>query len=358
MGQRERKNVTRRAFFARVAGLASGAFLAGVGLSGCRKEQPAPGEGPATGPKGEAGGQIIGRQVSPSELNLPCDVVVVHGEDPEQLVEAAVAELGGIEKFVKKGDRVCLKPNLAWARTPESGANTNPAIIEATIELVKKAQPKEIVIFEHTRDAAELCWAFSGIDEVATRQGVTLDSGQSESVYQAVDAPPGLYYLSDDEEKERVALDVLLADVIINMPVLKDHSATRLSMGLKNLMGAIFHPERYHAGVGGDPDKGGEELEKRIADLGYLIRPHLTIMDATRVLREGGPKGDDTVPADVVNKVIAGVDAVAVDAMGAEVFGVELAEVPHVQFAAELGLGTADLEELRAASRIKEIELS
>jgi len=299
----------RREFLRRAAALTgAGAFLGATGIGCGKKSSGGTGGIAATGAVREA---------------VAYDVVLAKNGLAKDLVNAAFDKLGGMGSIVKAGQRVCLKPNAAWARMPGSGACTHPDVLGAVIELLLDAgvEADDIVVFEKTRDAAITAMAWSGVGELCDELGVAVINGTSSAAFQAQPPPENTLYLEPNNEQEEVALELMMADVVINMPVLKQHSATKLSMGIKNLMGAIFNPERYHGT--GDANEGGNELDERIADLAILLgqRVTLTLMDATYVLREGGPKGVEGEPGDELNTIILGTDPVAVDAIGAEVYG-------------------------------------
>jgi len=345
----------RRDFLRRATALIGGTAFLGAGGLGCSKKPGggAPQEGAA------AGGAPAG--ITPAVVgSLAYDLVVVRKAPAAELVRLAFERLGGIEKLVQPGQQVCLKPNMAWAREKGSGACTNPDVLAAVIDLILGAglSAKDVVVFEHTRDAFTTAASFSEIQAVCDARQVALVNGDSQQVYDAQDPPEGTKYLAPYGEKEEVASDLMEADVVFNMPVLKQHSATGLSMGMKNLMGAIYNPRRYHGGKDADPDSGGQELDERIVDLTMLLKPKLTltVLDATFVLREAGPKGDIGTPGEELQTLIVGTDPVAVDSVGAQVLGWAPDKVGHLKAAADRKIGEIDVDKLRASDRVIEID--
>ncbi len=248
------------------------------------------------------------------------------GRSIKEKVRAAVEAIGGIKRFVKPGSRVVLKPNAAFARSPEVGANTHPEVVEAVAELCYKAGAKEVMIFEHTVDPAAVAFKLSGMEAMAQRARIRLISADNRRFYRKVRIPEGKRIREDE-----IVAEVLEADVLINLPVCKAHSAAGVSLGMKNLMGLIWNRGRYHA-LG---------LHQCIADLSTVLRPALIVLDATRCLLTNAPKG----PGKVIKPglVVAGTDPVGVDAYGCRILGRRPENVGHVRMAHEMGLGEIDL---------------
>ncbi|MBQ4079513.1 MAG: DUF362 domain-containing protein, partial [Thermoguttaceae bacterium] len=117
------------------------------------------------------------------------DMVALLGGEPAEMFEKGMAALGGIERFVKKGDRVTIKPNIGWDKTPELAGNTNPDLIVALIKAVKDAGAKEIVVFDNTCDAWRKCYQASGIEDAAKKLGATVLPGNEEEYYREVSLP-------------------------------------------------------------------------------------------------------------------------------------------------------------------------
>lgn len=257
-------------------------------------------------------------------------VAVASAGSPREMVERTLRPLGGIDKFVRPGDTVVLKPNAAWLRTPEQAANTNPDVVAALIDLCKKAGAKRILIVEHTCDnPATLCFEMSGIRKVADAGGATIVNANAEGMYRPVDIP-GAKVL----HQTQVVRDVLEADCFINLPIAKDHSATRVTLGLKNLMGIVWDRQSWHV----------QGVHECIGDFALAVKPHLTVVDATRILVTRGPKG----PGDVKhpNQIIAAVDPVAADAFATTLFGLKPEDVGYIMHAHRLGIGEARLNRL------------
>ena len=92
------------------------------------------------------------------------DLAAIMNGEPAAMLEAAMKELGGIARFIKKGDKIVIKPNIGWDRTPELAGNTNPDLITALIKMCQEAGAAEIKVFDHTCDNWSRCYDHSGIE--------------------------------------------------------------------------------------------------------------------------------------------------------------------------------------------------
>ncbi len=326
----------RREFFGKCAHLGLG--LAALGpLAGCSRDQTVAagtGKAPASTADPKLGSNRW--QTGPADI----DVVIARDMTPEELVRAAVDKYGGISSWVRPGDVVVIKPNLAWARQPAVGATTSPEVLAAVIALCIEAEAKRTVVAEHSCDTAKVTFDMSGARQVCSEWGVPLVSLENESMYQEVALPAGTNIKTD-----QVARDILDCDVYINLPILKTHSATVATMALKNQMGAVWDRGAYHRS--GAESSPGLNLHQNIVGLAASLRPTLNIVDATRVLLTGGPKGPGKV--EERNTVLVSADMVAVDAYAATLLGLKPEDIPYIGLAAEAGIGKADLDTIKVA---------
>lgn len=300
----------RREFLGAVAGL--GAALVVGGCAG----------------KGDAGAETPTPRGPKFDDNT---LAVASGKDPAKLTRAAIDALGGMGKLVQKGDFVVIKPNIAWNQPPEVAATTNPAVVGEIVKMCKEAGASRILVIDHVIDKpAEMVLGLTGIMQAGKAAGADVSAAQNESDFRTIEIPKGKAIQSDTCIK-----DILKADVFINVPIAKVHDATRVTLGLKNLMGCIWDRQTWHRNA----------LDQSIADYVTAIRPDLTILDANRILLSGGPKGPGKTKD--VGQVIAGVDPVAVDAYGATLFGMKPEEVGHIRLAHESGVGEIDLAKVR-----------
>lgn len=259
---------------------------------------------------------------------------------PEALARAAVEGLGGMKRFVSKGDVVLVKPNIGWDRTPEQAANTNPEVVAAIVRMCLESGAKTVKVVDRTCNEARRCYKQSGI-----RDAVSAISDPAVSVEfideraftdKTVKGPQSMqswsYYKG-----------VLEADKLINVPIAKHHNAARLTMALKNVMGVI----------GGNRGNIHADLDRNIAALNTAVKFDLIVLDAVRILVNNGPQGGKLTDVRKLDTVVAGTDPVAVDSFGATLFGITGMDVAHVRNAHALGLGEIDLGKVR----IKEIAL-
>jgi uncharacterized protein (DUF362 family) len=264
----------------------------------------------------------------------PAELAIVEGESPAAITRAAVAALGGMKQFVAKGDRVLIKPNIGWDRTPEMAACTNPEVVKALVELAQEAGAKRVIVIDNTTNQAKRCYVRSGILDAVRSTGASMPYADESRVKRTA--------LGGEWLKEwDVLTDVLEADKIINAPIAKHHSLCRLTMGMKNWLGAI----------GGARNQLHQELDRAMVDLTAFFKPALTVLDAYRILVRNGPQGGRVSDTKLVKTVVAGRDPVAVDAVGAGFFDIKPQDLLYLKLARERGLGTFDWEKLRVEKR-------
>ena len=260
------------------------------------------------------------------------DLVAIRNGEPEALFDHGIKALGGMGRFVKKGQKVVVKPNIGWNVPPERAANTNPRLVRRIVEHCLQAGAKEVYVFDHTCDAWRDSYRASGIEQAVKDAGGKLAPGNSESYFQTVAIPNGRR-LRRTQEHELV----LEADVFINVPVLKSHGGARLSVAMKNLMGVVWDRGEWHS----------NDLHQCIADFATYRKPDLNVVDAWNVMLRHGPRGVST--ADVVNmrSQLLSTDLVTADAAAARLFGLKQPEeVGYIRIAGAMGAGRMDLENL------------
>jgi uncharacterized protein (DUF362 family) len=286
-----------------------------------------------------AAGVTIGLAGYPAYLGAAeeIDLAVISGE-PAAATRKALEALGGIARFVKKGQRVVIKPNMSFAKTPDFAASTHPLVVVAVAQACIEAGAREVLVLDHTLQRAELCLERTGIRDACKQHvpGVHVLALQDRKFFREIRIPQGKVL-----DRVEVLTDILDNAVLINIPVAKSHSATGVSLGLKGLMGLIWDRESFHSQF---------NINQGIADLATVIKPQLTILDATRAMVSGGPGG----PGDVKkpNLIVAGVDPVAVDSYGVGIvpwYGRNFKgrQVEHLLIAHQRGLGQIDVETLK-----------
>jgi uncharacterized protein (DUF362 family) len=269
----------------------------------------------------------------------PPDAVEVSGGDAASRVAAALVALGGIGRFVRPGDHVVLKPNAGFANPAAWATTTDPEVVVAVAKACLAARAKQITVVEYPLAKGEKCLERCGLTAaLAAVPAVRIKVLGAPGDFQQVDVPGGVALRS-----VAVARAVLSADALVNVPVAKAHGQAGVSFGLKNAMGLIGDRAAFHQML---------DLHQAIADLGRVVRPRLTLLDATRALLTNGPAG----PGEVVElgKLVAGVSVASVDALGLGLARfnqrqLTAADVPHIALAGRAGLGETDVSKLRVA---------
>ncbi|MGA2518048.1 MAG: DUF362 domain-containing protein [Thermodesulfobacteriota bacterium] len=288
--------------------------------------------------KTAAAGVALGLVGRPSFLfaKEEYDLAVISGE-PAAATRKALEAIGGISRFVKKGQRVVLKPNMSFARTPDLSATTHPLVVATVAQACMEAGAQQVLVLDHTLHRAEICLERTGIrDACKSISGVHVLALQERTFFREVKVPKG-----KDLESVEVVKEILDGYILINIPVAKSHSATGVSLGMKGLMGLVWDRESFHSRF---------NINQAIADLGTVIKPQVTILDATRALVSGGPGGPGEVRK--LNLIIAGTDPVAVDSYGVSIvpwYGQNFKgrQVEHLLAAYEKGLGKIDIDQLK-----------
>jgi uncharacterized protein (DUF362 family) len=251
-------------------------------------------------------------------------------KEAQVLVRTAVDALGGMGRFVSKGETVCVKPNIAWNRTPEQAATTNPDAVAEVVKMCREAGASKVIVLDNTCHKAEQCYPKSGIQAAAEKAGaeVILPGNRS---FRNTKITGGKII-----KEWELFTDILEADKFINMPIAKHHGLSKLTLSMKNLMGCC----------GGNRNRFHQDLGGVLTDLAQFFKPDLVIMDAIRTMIANGPIGGNL--ADVVRQdtVIAGVDQVAIDAFGATLFNLDPMEIPYIAEGQKRGLGTSDYASL------------
>ena len=282
--------------------------------------------------------QLAGGVLTSAQANSDVQLAVAQGDlasglDPElikRVTREAVDALGGMSKFVGKKSVVMVKPNIAWNRTPQQAANTNPYVVEAVVEMCREAEAKKVKVLDHAINPARITYERSGIKAAVKRAKGKMEF-TDERRFKQKDIPDGELLKSWPIYEE--ALDV---DVLINVPIAKHHSLTKLTLGIKNIMGLIQNREDVH-----------RRIDQKLADLSTVIKPHLIIMDAYRILTAHGPNSGTAKDIKLAGQVIAGTDPVAVDSYTATLFGLKGEDVGYVKASHNMGLGEIDLDKVR-----------
>ena len=264
---------------------------------------------------------------------IPPDLVVTRLGQPEQLVRRAIAALGGMQKFVPSGANVIVKPNICVAyRTYEYAATTNPWVVGTLVKLCFEAGAASVKVMDKPFNGTQQqAYEMSGIKEQVEAAGGEM-AYMLDYKYVETSIPNAVAL-----KKTAVYDDILKADVLINVPIAKQHSSSaRLTLGMKNLMGVVWDRGALH-----------NDLGQCIADLNALVRPQLTVIDAVRILTAYGPTGGSLSYVKKLDTVIASPDIVAADSYAASLFDMKPEDLPYIVAATGMGLGRSDLENLK-----------
>ena len=258
-------------------------------------------------------------------------LTVVQGGEPRALVQRALADLGGIRRFVSRQDVVVIKPNIAWDRTPEQAANTNPEVVAEVVRQCWQAGAKRVIVTDVSCNEARRCFQRSGIQAAAHAEGAEVILPDPE-LFREVDLG-GVVLKSWP-----VFTPFLEADKIFNLPIAKHHVLTGATLGMKNWYGIL----------GGQRNRLHQQIHQSLCDLANFMLPTVTIMDCYRILLRNGPTGGNLEDVALKKTIVAGTDPVAIDAWVAKAYwNLDPAQMPYLEMAAARGLGTVDFDTLK-----------
>lgn len=261
----------------------------------------------------------------------PYDLVAIKGGEPGVMFDKGIEALGGIGAFVKKGQKVVIKPNIGWDTPVDRAANTNPQLVARIIQHCLNAGAKEVYVLDHTCNEWQKCYRNSGIEAAAKNAGAKVAPANSENYYHEITIPNGKN-LKKAKEHELI----LSADVFIDVPVLKNHGGSKITGAMKNLMGCVWDREEWHR----------NDLHQCIADFATYRKPTLNVMDAYNVMKQNGPRGVSVSDVVLMKAQLISTDIVAMDAAGTKLWGMNPDDIRHICIAADAKLGRKDLEKL------------
>jgi uncharacterized protein (DUF362 family) len=258
------------------------------------------------------------------------DLAIARGPDPAANVRRAVEAVGGMGRFVKRGERVVIKPNIGWNRLPEQAANTNPDVVAEVVRLVAAAGAGKIWVTDVSVNTADQCFARSGIEKAARAAGATVIK-PSATAFREIDVSGKLLHTGD------VLFPFVDADRVINVPVVKQHGLSGATMAMKNWYGVL----------GGQRVKLHQNIHLSIVDLALMVKPTLTVMDATRILLANGPTGGSLADVKQMDTIAVSTDEVALDAFGAGLLGLSPTDLGFIVEGEKAGLGTPEWRSLK-----------
>jgi uncharacterized protein (DUF362 family) len=274
------------------------------------------------------GEKIAARVLRENELSDK--LAVASGGDIEEMVRSALKALGGMDKLVRKGDIVVVKPNIGWAQPPENGASTNPNVVATIVKLCMEAGAKKVKVFDNTLDDKRRAYSETGIGKAAQDAGADTPF-IDDSRFAELEIPDGKIL-----KKWLTYRDALECDVLINVPVAKVHGSSGLTLAMKNLMGII----------GGKRGVWHQDLHTHIADFSTAVKCDLTVIDGYRVMLRNGPRGGRPDDVELKKTIAVCKDVVAADAFAAkELFGRDPQSIGYIKQAHERGLGNIEYDD-------------
>lgn len=259
------------------------------------------------------------------------DLVALKGDSPGAMFDRGMAALGGMPRFVAKGQTVLIKPNMSWDTSVEMGSNTSPELVAQIVKHCLDAGAKRVLVMDHSIEYWESSRRSSGIGDAIKASGAVYAPAEDERYYQKV-AVDGVIL-----RQTQVHETLFECDVLIDVPVLKNHGGAGVSIAAKNLMGCIWDRREYHS-------KG---IQNCIADFLKVRKPDLNVVDASRVIMRHGPRGGSLDDVVEMKAQVISADIVAADSASALMLGRNPNDIGHIRFAAEAGFGEMDLTKLK-----------
>ncbi len=302
----------------RVGGMAAGATAAGVWLSE-HSFRPVP----AHAEQARRDHRVANEEQYPR-------ITVVQGGEPKELVQTALENLGGMKRFVSKNDSVVVKPNIAWDRTPEQAACTNPDVVAEVVRQCWQAGAKRVIVTDCSCNEPRRCYHRSGIQAAALAAGAEVILPDTEKFREVEMGGVVL-------KNWPVFGPFLDADKVINLPIAKHHSLVGCTLGMKNWYGIL----------GGERNRLHQQIHQSLADLASFMLPTVTLLDAYRILVRNGPTGGNLEDVELKKTMVAGTDPVAIDAYAAKAWwNLDPAQLPYLEMTQARGLGTVDYDKL------------
>ena len=266
------------------------------------------------------------------------DLIAIMNGEPEAMFDLGIQQLGGMETFISKGNKVLVKPDIGWDVVPELAANTNPSLVKRIIEHCFRAGAKEVYVFDHSYDNWSDCYKNSGIEKAVKDAGGKVVPANTEKYYESIEIVGAVKL-----KTAKVHQMLLETDVFINVPILKNHNTTLMTASLQNMMGVVWDRDFWHA----------NDINQCIADYAlYQKKPVLNVLDCYNVMVKNGPRGISKEDLVLMKSQILSTDWVAADAAGAMMLGLEPKDIGYIPIAHNMGVGNMNLDTLEI-NRIK-----
>lgn len=315
--------ITRREALSRV-GASAGTLAAASAVGLWRWDRYANAQGTNASAR-----QVRDFRVAPA-ADLPEFVIAKGLSDPSALTDKALAAIGGMARFVSRGDVVAIKPNIGWDRTPSQAANTNPDVVAALVKAAYDAGARKVVVTDNSCNEPQRSFQRSGIWEKAAAVG-------GQVILPSDNHLRAMRMHGEVLDEWPILVPIIEADKVINVPVAKHHGLARLTCAMKNWYGLL----------GGRRNRLHQDINTSIADLATFMRPTLTVVDATRVLYRNGPQGGNLSDTKQLDTVIATIDQVAADAYACTLINQNADDIGYLKLAQRRGIGTTDWTKLR-----------
>jgi len=258
---------------------------------------------------------------------------VIKGPDRVETLNKAIELLGGIERFVRPGETVAIKPNVAFASPPMLGATANPELVAEVVRLCySRGKAKKVIVTDNPINDPASCFTLSGIGKAASAAGaeVVLPKAHLFKHTTLTDGRLIKNWPIFFEPFRKV-------DKLIGIAPIKNHHRAGASMTMKNWYGLL----------GGRRNIFHQDINTIIAELAMMVRPTLVILDGIEVMMTNGPTGGSISDLRRTNTLIASTDCVAADSYGCGLLDLKVSDLPYLAKAEKAGVGTTDYESLK-----------
>ena len=260
-------------------------------------------------------------------------ISVVQGSDRVETLNKAIELLGGIERFIKPGETVAIKPNVAFASPPMLGATARPELVAEVVRLCySRGKARQVIVADNPINDPASCFMLSGIGKAASEAGAKVILPKNHLFKNTTLAGGKLIknwpiFFGPFEK----------IDKLIGIAPVKHHHRSGASMTMKNWYGLL----------GGRRNIFHQDINTIIAELAMMVKPTLVILDGTEVMMTNGPTGGSISDLRRANTLIAGCDMVAADSYGCSLLDLKVSDLAYLTKAEKAGAGTTDYKSLK-----------